>query len=678
MELKNDSLLNGIRYYEIFDRIQESIMVFDVKRNNNNKIVDLVFRYINPVAAHNFGIIRKEIINISFNKLYNSEFTAPYLDNANKICANVKDIRFETYFAPLDKYFLVSSSFLDSNLYITINTDITELKNKEGILNSDNIFKSIVEQSIDGIMIVNEKGVIIEWNYSMERLTGLKKSNVLNQFVWDILYLIAPPEGRTKVNYNRIRRNTLNFTEIKDTSRLGKLFEDKIQHVDGSIRFLQSLPFLLVTSRGKMICSFHRDITELKKNERELEDYRYHLEKHVEKRTEELIKLANSLENEIQQRKKVELALKENEEKFRELFNNANDMISLNEMKENRLPGRFIEVNDVGVRRLGYSKDELLNMGPIDIVAPDKKIEMPKNAMELWTRGHVKFEIVHLAKDGKRIPVEVNNHLFKLKGKTVALAISRDITKRKKTEKEMKKLINDLKRSNNELEQFAYVASHDLQEPLRTIASFTQLLERRYKGKFDKDADEFMDYVINASIRMKNQIEDLLEFSRIATLEKTFKIVNMNNILGHIISNLKTLIEENNAEITYDPLPEVMGDDDQLQRVFQNLIINSIKFKKEDEPPKIHISVNKDLENNEYVFSIVDNGIGIEEQYMERIFVIFQRLHTQEEYSGTGIGLSIVKRIIEHHNGRIWVESEPGVGSTFYFTIPVIGKANLK
>ena len=163
-------------------------------------------------------------------------------------------------------------------------------------------------------------------------------------------------------------------------------------------------------------------------------------------------------------------------------------------------------------------------------------------------------------------------------------------------------------------------------------------------------------------------VEGLLEFSRVATMEKTFKLVDMNNILNHALSNLKTLIEGNSAEINYNTLPEVMGDADQLQKIFQNLIINAIKFKKEDKPPKIHISVQKD--ENEYIFSVSDNGIEIEKQYMERIFVIFKRLHTQDGYKGTKIELSIVKRIIERYNGRIWVESEPCVGSTFYFTIP--------
>ncbi|MGB9979246.1 PAS domain S-box protein [Methanobacterium sp.] len=230
--------------------------------------------------------------------------------------------------------------------------------------------------------------------------------------------------------------------------------------------------------------------------------------------------------------------------------------------------------------------------------------------------------------------------------------------------------IGDLKRSNEELQRFAYVASHDLQEPLRTIASFTQLLERRYKGKFDADADEFMMYTIEAALRMKEQIKGLLEYSRISTKENKFLHVNSEFILNQAIANLKFAIKENNAEITYDSLPIVLCDAGQLQRIFQNLISNAIKFKKENLYPKIHISAKKDDENREYIFSVLDNGIGIEKQYMKRIFIIFQRLHTMEEYHGTGIGLSIVKRIIERHGGRIWVESELGKGSVFNFTIP--------
>lgn len=235
---------------------------------------------------------------------------------------------------------------------------------------------------------------------------------------------------------------------------------------------------------------------------------------------------------------------------------------------------------------------------------------------------------------------------------------------------ELQATTEELQAANEELQQFAHVASHDLQEPLRNIASFTQLLERRYRGKFDSDADEFMDHIVNGSKRMQILINDLLEYTRLETNEKKFKLINLEEVIEDTLFNLKVLINENNAEITHDMLPEIRGDKTQLTLLFQNLIGNAIKFKKTDETPKIYISAHEDEEDNEYVFSVSDNGIGIDPQYVERIFVIFQRLHTRREYSGTGIGLAICKKIVERHGGRIWVESELGKGSTFYFTIP--------
>jgi light-regulated signal transduction histidine kinase (bacteriophytochrome) len=233
-------------------------------------------------------------------------------------------------------------------------------------------------------------------------------------------------------------------------------------------------------------------------------------------------------------------------------------------------------------------------------------------------------------------------------------------------EVKLKDAISELERSNQELQSFAYITSHDLQEPMRTIASFTQLMQRRYAGQLDTDADEYIDFVVNAAVRMKDMINDLLDYSRIGTMGKEFQQVNTEEVLENALSNLHSAIDENNAEITYDNLPTVTADKGQLNQLFQNLISNAIKFKKEDEPPRIHISACK--EGNEYVFSVSDNGIGMEKQYIDRIFEVFKRLHTIDEYGGTGIGLSIAKRIVERHGGCIWVESEFGVGSTFYFT----------
>ena len=241
-----------------------------------------------------------------------------------------------------------------------------------------------------------------------------------------------------------------------------------------------------------------------------------------------------------------------------------------------------------------------------------------------------------------------------------------EIAERRQAEETVKQMADELKRSNADLQQFAFTASHDLQEPLRGIECFTKLLEKRYKGKLDEKADEYIDYVVDDVQRMQMLIKDLLEYSRVSVKEKIFCPVNCSVVLEQALKNLRLSIDESRADVTYDLLPVVVGDEAQLIRLFQNLIGNAIKFRGW-EPLKIHISARR--EGAEWVFSIRDNSIGIDPGQAERIFVIFQRLHPKQEYPGTGVGLAICKRIVERHGGRIWVESEAGKGATFYFTI---------
>lgn len=231
----------------------------------------------------------------------------------------------------------------------------------------------------------------------------------------------------------------------------------------------------------------------------------------------------------------------------------------------------------------------------------------------------------------------------------------------------LKEMINKLKVSNKELEHFAYVASHDLQEPLRMVSLFTQLLERRYKDQLDEDADDYINFITEGVQRMKNLIDDLLSFSRLNTEEREFEMVLMNSALNDVLTTLNSAIKENNAQITHDSLPTITADRMQINQLIQNLIVNAIKFQGE-KSPKVHISA-QELEM-EWLFRISDNGIGIDPKHQDQIFKIFKRLHSREEYHGTGIGLSICKRIVERHGGQIWVESEVGKGSKFYFTIP--------
>jgi PAS domain S-box-containing protein len=252
-----------------------------------------------------------------------------------------------------------------------------------------------------------------------------------------------------------------------------------------------------------------------------------------------------------------------------------------------------------------------------------------------------------------------------------------DVTERKRAEAEMaeatrkiEEAAKELERSNKELEQFAYVASHDLQEPLRMVASYCQMLAKRYKGKLDGDADDFINFAVDGAKRMQNLINDLLAYSRAGQKRREFAPTNCNSVVETTCQGLKAAIDEAGATVDVALLPTVMGDPVQLGQVFQNLIGNAIKFRGERAPV---VRVGAERQDGHWLFSIADNGIGMAPEHLERIFLIFQRLHNQSEYPGTGIGLAVVKKIIERHGGRIWVESEPGSGSTFYFTLPIAG-----
>ena len=259
-----------------------------------------------------------------------------------------------------------------------------------------------------------------------------------------------------------------------------------------------------------------------------------------------------------------------------------------------------------------------------------------------------------------------------------------DFLTRKKAEEALARYSGELERSNKELQMFASIASHDLQEPLRVVSGFAQLLEQRYKGRLDKSADDFLGYIVDGAGRMQQLIRDLLDYSRVTTRGNPFKPANCDLALEKALTNLKTAIEESNAVITADPLPVVTADESQLVHLFQNLLGNAFKYRRKEERPTIHVSAkklddpavhsafrtpNSALEKG-WLFSVQDNGIGIEPQYFDRIFEVFQRLHKREEYPGTGIGLAICKKIVERHGGGIWVKSEPGKGSNFFFTLP--------
>jgi PAS domain S-box-containing protein len=308
----------------------------------------------------------------------------------------------------------------------------------------------------------------------------------------------------------------------------------------------------------------------------------------------------------------------------------------------------------------------------LDSVHSDDRAAVDAAYSDSVREGRDSYEIEHrIARKGTgeiRWVHEKCQHVRDASGHIVrSIGMVHDVTERRHAEEQLKRAADELRRSNAELEQFAYAASHDLREPLRTISAFLRLFEKRYKGKIDEKADQYISFTIESAARMDALLDDLLEFSRLGSKAVRMNPVNCAVALEKAIYNLASAVEKSGARITYDQLPTVKANESQMTRLFQNLIANSIKFRGEKKPV-IHISAKQ--KNHEWLFSIRDNGIGIDPEFNDRIFVVFQRLHTRQEYEGTGMGLAICKKIVELHGGRIWVESQPGKGSTFYFTMP--------
>jgi PAS domain S-box-containing protein len=382
------------------------------------------------------------------------------------------------------------------------------------------------------------------------------------------------------------------------------------------------------------------------------------------------IAAAWSVQRESSRRGFAEEALKDSEEKFRGLLEAAPDAMVVSQS------GEIVLVNVQAERQFGYRREELLHQ-PIEILIPDPFLiqdptDEKKDAISPRLReGGVGLELFGLRKDGSEFPVEIMvSPLENSTGILMTTAI-RDITVRKKSEEQLAQTAAELKRSNEELQQFASVASHDLQEPLRMVASYTQLLAKRYKGQLDADADEFIGYAVDGCNRMQGLIQDLLTYSRAGTKGKVLREISGEKILNEVLMNLGRTIEESGATVTHDSLPTITTDDTQLVQVLQNLVGNAIKYRGAA-PPHVHVSAAKNG-GNEWVFSVRDNGLGIDSQYFERIFVIFQRLHGRQDFEGTGIGLAICKKIVERLGGRIWVESQLEKGSIFHFALPETG-----
>lgn len=608
------------RYKLFFNNPLMGFALCEIITDTKGEPVDFVYLKVNQAFEDLTGLKKEEVLNKKVTDVLIPEEVAEIIQIYGKVALTGESTVFQYPIPSLNKYYEVSAFQPENKQFIAFFTDITERKKAEEELKQahDNLEENVKERTNE---LYNERqrlfGVLETLPVMICLLTSDHNVKFANRAFRE---RFGESKGRYCYEYCFGNKESCEFCESFKPLETGEPHYWQVKSPDGSIIDVYDFPFTDIDG-SQLILKMEIDVTEQKQAEEAIKAERQRFTDVMEILPAYLILLKQDYHVEYANRF------------FRERFG-----------------------EDCGKRCYEY----LFGLSePCENCETFKVLKTNAPHQWEWT-----------GPDGRNY--DIYDFPFRdTDGSLLIMEFGIDITERKKAEEQLKESIIELKHSNKELQQFAYVSSHDLQEPLRTIASFTQLLQLRYKGKFDSDADEFMEYTVEAAVRMKAQIEGLLEYSRVGTQGKEFKPVVMNEILNQTIGNLHTSIEESKAKITFDKLPTIMGDADQLQRVFQNLISNAIRFRKCEEPPKISISANKNIYDNEYVFSVKDNGIGIEEQYSERIFTIFQRLHTRNVYKGTGIGLSIVKRVIERHGGHIWVESSFGKGSTFYFTIPV-------
>jgi len=494
-----------------------------------------------------------------------------------------------------------------------VNHDIGESKE------SDAKYRGLLEAAPDAMVVVNQGGEIVLLNVQAEKQFGYHRDELLGQKVTNII-----PEGFAE----RLIADDLRSAADALAQQIGTGIELTARRKDGSDFPIEIMLSPLESAEGILVTAAIRDISV---------------------------------------RREAEQHLAQMEGRYRGLLEAAPDaMVVVNQS------GEIVLLNVQAEKQFGYRRDELLGQKVKNIIPQGFAERLISDALRstedaLAQQIGTGIELTALRKDGSEFPIEIMLSPLESAEGTLVTAAIRDITTRRAAEANLLEKVEELNRSNVELAQFAYLASHDLQEPLRMVASYTQLLSKRYKGKLDADADEFIAFAVDGASRMQRLIQDLLMYSRVSTKGQELLDTSSEEAFGQALLNLRGAIEASGALVTHDPLPSVVADEMQLTQLFQNLVGNAIKYQSPG-IPHVHVSAAKNGAKK-WTFSVQDNGLGIDSQHFDRIFGMFQRLHQREEFAGTGIGLAICKKIVERHGGMISVESQLGQGSTFSFAL---------
>lgn len=613
------------QFHFAIESLSEGVAICLPVKDNSDEIIDLTYLYVNPALENMIKFKAGEMTGRRMSSII-PDF---YESRLFRLCREtLKDnqprkLRSE-YFKKeingqtLEGYYDSTVTSYGNGVVITVH-NVTDAKLKElelqkaaGLIaDSEEDLRLLFENSFDALLLTDPNGEIYKCNAAAKRLFGYS--------VEEICRLgrigLADPFDE---NWERA---------LLERKRTGK-FEGQLRYKrkDGSVFTGECSSIVFRMKDGSL-------------------------------RTSTVIK-------DITDRLKIEEQMRLKSRQLQAIIDGSPSTIFIKDLE-----GRYLLINRRMEEILNIRSEDIKGKTDFDIIPKDLAEYFKAHDMIVFSEGRaVQFNEEIDLPDGKHQFLLTNKFpLFDEQGKMYGLCgVSTDLTELKLINEELKETMEALKRSNSELEQFAYVASHDLQEPLRMVSSYAQLLTKMYSNKLDERAGDFLNFITDGAQRMNSLIQDLLSYARVTSKAQPFGICDMEGIVKEVLHDLQVAVSESNAEIIYDGLPEITGDPSQLKQLFQNLIANAIKFRGGNKPV---ISISAEHKEKEWVFIVKDNGIGINPEQFENVFLLLHRLHSKEEYPGTGIGLALCKKIVERHGGRIWVESEEGKGASFYFTI---------